>query len=167
MPNPRRNSALWAAAALALAAGPACAQQAMPAVAPAKVAASTAAAAVPTGPSEPKTISEVYNAVGVRDAFISLMSAGGAVAAVSDTEEVVKPNIHNLLLRGVLGRLAMIEDGSTGARFLVKADGKLYDSKGKAVPGVSGSIKSATSVLLTTAADGDVQWLKLGEQTSK
>lgn len=149
------------AAGLASAAQPAAAAPA----APAKVEASTAPAS-----SEPKTIAEVYNGVGVRDPFVSILGSGGA-AVSSGSAETPKPNIHTLALRGVLSgarsRFALIEDASSGARFILKDDGKLYDVNGKTVAGVGGSIKSGTAVVVTTPADGDVQMLKMEQPSSK
>jgi len=131
--------------------------------APAKVEKSSAPAAA----LEPQTIAEVYNGLSVRDPFISVLG-GGAAAPATDSGEPVKPNIHNMQLRGILSgaktKFAMLEDASAGTRFVLKEDGKLYDARGKAVDGITGSIKSSSMTVLTTSADGDVQTLKLGEQ---
>lgn len=160
-----RNSALSLAVSVLLLAG---AGSAYAGEAPAaKVEKSSAAAATSAALLEPRTIAEVYNAVGVRDPFISVLGSGGAAPA-SDAGETAKPNIRNLQLRGILAgaktKFALIEDASAGTRFMLKEDGKLYDGRGKAVAGITGSIKSSTMAVLTNSSDGDVQTLKLGEQ---
>jgi hypothetical protein len=176
---PRRNSALFIAVLLlggAIAASGAQAPPPAPAPKPAP-----APAAKPAKPASvetstpavfmaPMTIQEVYNGTGLRDPLVPLLGKGGGGAMEADTG--APPSIHNLLLHGVImgskERLAIVEDSSTGARYVLKDDGKLYNTKGKPVPGIVGSIKTSKTVLMTTSADNDVQWLRMGgEQSAK
>lgn len=111
----------------------------------------------------PLSINEVYNGSGLRDPFVSLL--GSSQEEPADTS--LPPSIHNLSLRGVITgnreRLALLEDTTTGLRYVLRSNGRLYNSKDKPVPGIEGSIKSTSNVLVTTPADKDVQWLRLGD----
>ena len=79
-----RNSALLLAASVLLLTG---AGSAYSGEAPAaKVEKSSAAAATSAASLEPRTIAEVYNGVGARDPFISVLGSGGAAPA-SDAGE--------------------------------------------------------------------------------
>lgn len=136
------------------------------------VSASTAPAKAATDafelPQSPTTIEQVYNGTGLRDPFIPLVGSGGGGGGGSgETSSLPPPSIHNMVLKGILSgkleSLAMIEDSSTGARYILKGSGKLFDVTGKPVPGITGSIKTAKSVLVTTTADNDVQWLQMVE----
>jgi len=76
-------------------------------------------------------------------------------------------NIHNLSLRGLMkdtaADYALFSDPVYGVTFVLRK-GKLYDGKGKAVPGVTGSlnIKQKTAHLMTP--ESDVQTFRLGEE---
>lgn len=131
-------------------AGPAPAGAAVPAV--------QASTAAPTAAS-------IYTAEKLRDPFQRILGGAGGKAAKPFVSEDF--NIHNLSMKGIMKdagtEYALFTDTAFGVSFILRK-GKLYDYKGKAVAGVSGSLnlKQKSAHLMTQ--DGDVQTFQLGEE---
>jgi hypothetical protein len=107
-----------------------------------------AAAPAAAAPKEPE-----YVYKGGRDPFIPLIGQGVGVGAYAGGEtgsEAGDFNASALELNGILktrtGRWAVVRDPS-GASYLIK-DGKIYDSKRKAVQGYVGIVKEKTLVVI-------------------
>lgn len=141
------------------------------AVAPAAAAPATAPAAVPAplavAASTPTaTISSIYTVEKLRDPF----SKGGGASAAAKLFTADDFNIHNLSLRGIMkdasSDYALLSDPEFGVSFILRK-GKLYDSKNKLVPGVSGRIDVKRKTVDLATLDKDVQVFRLGEEEEK
>ena len=134
--------------------------------APAARAAGAFEAAISTAtPPSPLTI---YTAESLRDPFLPFSSAGaGAGAGVSKPFNLEDFNIHNLTLRGTMkdsaADYALFSDSSLGTTFILRR-GKLYDSKNKIVPGVTGKLKVRQKWAQLETSDHDVQTFRLGDE---
>lgn len=162
-----RLAANFAWAGLMVLAGPGFSQTAAKAPeAKIPMAPSAKAPEVKTSTATAPTVSGIYTADRLRDPFQRATSGGGGAAA----GKAFAPedfNIHNLSLRGVMkdaaADYALLVDSNFGVSFVLRK-GKLYDEKGKVVPGVTGSlnIKQKTASLMTR--EKDVQVFRLGEE---
>ncbi|HAM34329.1 MAG TPA: hypothetical protein DEB40_09215 [Elusimicrobia bacterium] len=127
---------------------------ASPADVPSEVKASSAAAA---------SVSSIYTAERLRDPFARWGGSRGAARPFSMDDF----SIHKLSLRGIMkdsvSDFALFVDNEFGATFLLRR-GRLYDGKNKAVPAVGGSINFREKMATLTAAEGDVQVFRLGEE---
>ncbi len=155
--------AVWLSTFARAAAAPAPAPAAAaPAVKPADVKASTAPAAA-TELADP---SQIYTAEKLRDPFRQL-SANSGDGAATHSFTADDFNIHNLSLRGMMkdrrADYALFADPAFGVTFVLRG-GRLYDPKGRPVPGVTGGldIRRKTAHLMTK--DSDVQTFRLGEE---
>lgn len=149
------------AAMMSISEGPARAQA--PAAAPAAVAASTKTV-------EP-TVDDLYRPAKIRDPFADGGGGGGkrssssSGAARDESGEPEPFDIHSLTLTGIMadkgGDFAVMN--SPAGTFVLKK-GKIYDSKGKPVPNVTGVVKAKQkTVHVMTVDNKDVQTLVLGE----
>jgi hypothetical protein len=121
----------------------------------------------PPLPPKALTVSMIYTASNLRDPFRN------AAAGVSVTRKAFKPsdfNIHNLNLRGLMAdsksNYALLIDANYGESFILQG-GKLYDPKGKPVPGISGRLDTKRKTVYIKAHDGDVQVLRMGEKNAR
>lgn len=135
--------------------------------APVPVAVSTSTAAKPEVKSSTPTptIASIYTAERLRDPF---QAGGGGASAVAEKSFTIEDfNLHNLVLRGTMkdgaSDYALLSDREFGVAFILRG-GKLYDSKRKAVSGVTGRIHLKEKTVELTGPDGDVQVLRLGEE---
>lgn len=142
---------------------------------PPKAVAAAAAAAPAAAPAVTKpevkastptpTISSIYTAERLRDPFQP--GGTGASAAAEKSFTIDDFNVHNLVLRGTMkdgaSDYALLSDREFGVAFILR-NGKLYDSKRKAVQGVTGRIHLKEKTVELTGPDGDVQVLRLGEE---
>lgn len=126
--------------------------------------AGAAATAVQASTAAP-TVASIYTAEKLRDPFQRILGGAGGKAAKPFAPEDF--NIHNLSMRGIMkdvgAEYALFTDTAFGVSFILRK-GRLYDYKGKAVAGVSGSLmlKQKSAHLMTQ--DGDVQTFQLGEE---
>lgn len=113
--------------------------------------------------SSAATISSLYGVDRLRDPF----GRWGSQRGESRPFSLAAFSIHKLSLRAVMkdasSEFALFAEEETGASFLLR-QGRLYDEKGKAVPGISGSMNIKTKSAALTAADGDVQVFRLGSE---
>lgn len=127
-----------------------------PAPAPA-VAASTASAYVPASPTT------VYTADKLRDPFV----AGGGPTVAAHPFTLADFSIHNLSLGGIMQdraeSFAVFSDLTYGYSLILKR-GRLYDPKGKLIPGVTGKLDVKRKTATLETADQDVQVFRLGEE---
>ena len=164
---------MWSAAAasslaLAWAVGAAPALAAAPAAPAPEVKASTAAATPPqVKPSTPTvSVTTIYSAERLRDPFqkASASGPGGLAGRVMAPEDF---NIHNLSLRGIMkdsaADYALFSDSAFGASFIFRK-GRLFDQKGKPVPGVTGTLNLKQKTVNLMTQDKDVQVFRLGEE---
>ncbi|OGS36416.1 MAG: hypothetical protein A2506_08195 [Elusimicrobia bacterium RIFOXYD12_FULL_66_9] len=136
-----------------------------------------AAAAAPVSPAAPAaatsligasthTISSLYTGDRVRDPFLPASMGGSApMRAVDEDAEPVATDIHSLQLRGLLKDRSSdfaIFGSDTGQTYLLRA-GRLFDSRNKRVPGVTGRIQLKQKRVELVTADKDVQVFVLGE----
>lgn len=130
---------------------------------PAAVSAATRAEVKSSTPTP--SVSSVYTAERLRDPF--QLSGSGASAVAEKAFTIDDFNMHNLVLRGTMkdggADYALLSDREFGVAFILR-NGKLYDSKRKAVPGVTGRIHLKEKTVELTGPDGDVQVLRLGEE---
>ncbi|MBI4051321.1 MAG: hypothetical protein HY400_02325 [Elusimicrobia bacterium] len=107
-------------------------------------------------------VAKVYTTDKMRDPFIPLTGAGVQSASIPTEEPDI--NIHELRLKGMMkdakGKTAILIS-SSGFSYILKG-GKLWNRKGKPVPGITGLVQGK-AVFLSTA-DKDIQWLKMGEE---
>lgn len=143
----------WAGA-LALA-GAARAAEPVPAAKAPEVKASTAA---------PVNIATLYNVDRLRDPFQKASASGKAAPRPFTRADF---DIHNLSLRGIMQDAgtgyALFGDTVYGVTFVLRK-GKLYDDKGKAVPGVTGSLDLRKKTVHLMTREQDVQTFRLGEE---
>ncbi|MBI3551208.1 MAG: hypothetical protein HY077_01715 [Elusimicrobia bacterium] len=130
---------------------------------PKAVAGAPAVSSGTAGGAKPASVETIYTVDKLRDPF--LKSALGGVSSKPFSPDDF--SIHNLALRGVMkdqaADYALFTDNSFGVTFILRR-GKLYDGKGKPVPGVTGSmnLKQKTAHLMTQ--ESDVQTFRLGEE---
>jgi hypothetical protein len=91
-----------------------------------------------------------YAYKGGRDPFVPLAGQGAGSHASTGDDEPGEFNASALELSGILktrtGRWAVVRDPG-GASYMVR-EGKIYDSKRKAVPGYVGIVKEKTLVVI-------------------
>lgn len=154
---------------IALLAAPLPARAAAP---PARAASTSTVVDASTGAARPPSIDEIYGGTKLRDPFVRLGGAGVSAPAAAPTKEYDPDDftIHALELKGILrdkaGPMALIFDPGSNMSFILRG-GKLYDSKKKAVPGITGSIKIEQKTVTLMTADKDVQILRLGETAAE
>jgi hypothetical protein len=152
-------TALGPAARAAQAAAPA------PAAAPAKPSISPKASSGAVAELDP---SQIYTTEKMRDPFRVLSSGSGSKSDKPFTFEDF--NIHSLTLRGIMkdGKtdFALFGDASFGVTFTLRG-GKLYDGRGKAVPGVTGAVNLRRKTAHLMTPDKDVQTFRLGESVAE
>ncbi|MDE2142497.1 MAG: hypothetical protein KGL74_05105 [Elusimicrobia bacterium] len=127
------------------------------------VPASTATAVAPMLGFSTYTVSTLYTGDRVRDPFLP-QSMGGPVR-VREKGVPVVIDIHALQLRGIM------KDGTSDFALFSNDDGtslmlrgaRLYDERGKAVPGITGHIRIKQKRAELMTADKDVQIYSLGE----
>lgn len=168
MPRAVCRRAIWAACAAAYwaacAAGVRAALAAPPAMTP-----PAPAVKEPVLPPAAPTVEAVYTGDKFRDPFLRAASANssGPKAASAAASEPMEFSIHVLSLRAVLkdqgSGFAIIADMGAGISYIFRS-GKLYDPKGKALPGIGGTMNIQAKTVTLKAADGDVQVLRLGEE---
>ncbi|HOW90291.1 MAG TPA: hypothetical protein PL037_08400 [Elusimicrobiales bacterium] len=116
----------------------------------------------------PLTVAEAYYAPRYRDPFVVSMVFGdehapGSRVAVSSVADSTF-SVYNLSLTGIMedsrAKEALLSDRSAGRTYVLKG-GRLFDSKKKQVPGVSGVIKGKQVILMTS--DKQVNQLNLRE----
>lgn len=129
------------------------------------VAASTATAPVQAEveASTTATVGSIYTVDRMRDPF----AKGGTSKVSSRPFSIDDFSIHKLSLRGIMkdpaSDFALFSDNEFQQSFLLRK-GKLYDDKNKPVPSVGGSIDVKAKMVTLTAAEGDVQVFRLGEE---
>lgn len=140
---------------------------AQPAAAP--VAAAAPVPLVVQASTPTATISSIYTVEKLRDPF-GHGGGGGAGAAAAKLFSPDDFNIHNLSLRGIMkdasSDYALLSDPEFGVTFILRK-GKLYDSKNKTVPGVTGRIDVKQKTVDLVTQDKDVQVFRLGEEEEK
>ncbi len=108
------------------------------------------------------TPSMIYTASSLRDPFRKASS--GSSSSPQRPFKLADFNIHNLILQGLMvGKktgFALLIDANYGAGFILKGN-KIYNSKGKAIPGVTGHIDPRRKTVYLKARDGDVQVLRM------
>lgn len=111
--------------------------------------------------------SMIYNAANLRDPF---RKANSGSSLPHKAFKISDFNIHNLDLRGLMqdsqSSYALLVDTSYGESFILKG-GKLYDPKGKPIPGISGHLDEKRKTVYLKARDGDVQVLRMGGKIGK
>ena len=160
----KRAALIAALAALAPAAALAAPPPAPASAAPAAMPKAATPPEVKTSTTAPvQTVGTIYTVDKMRDPFLKM--SGGALSFKPMMPEDF--NIHNLSLRGLMkdsgSDYALFSDVNFGASFILRK-GRLYDGKGKLVPGVSGSlnVRQKTADLMTR--ENDVQVFRLGEE---
>lgn len=139
--------------------------------APAPKPATAPAVSASTKTAEP-TADDLYKAGRIRDPFteggagVSRRSTASSAAEKENPAEMEALDIHTLTLTGIMadksGDFAVM-NAPSGTYVLKK--GKIYDSKGKLVPNVSGVVKAKQkTVHIMTVDSKDVQTLVLGEE---
>ncbi len=105
----------------------------------------------------------IYTTEKIRNPF-SPASAGIIGGKAYDMADF---SIHNLTLKGLMkdraADFALFTDNTYGASFILRR-GKLSDPKGKAVPGVKGSMDLKKKTAYLETSDGDVQLFGLGDE---
>ncbi len=153
----------WLAAAPALGAAPASSKTAEAGTSTAAVRAPEAEASTAPAPGA----SSIYTAERLRDPFQRVTASGGGIAGRTFAPEDF--NIHNMTLRGIMrdagSDYALLTDNTFSVSFMLRK-GRLHDSKGKPVPGVSGSINIRQKTVHLMTQDKDVQVFRLGEESS-
>jgi hypothetical protein len=121
---------------------------------------------VPGVSTSSNTVGSIYTVERLRDPFMRGGAAPVAKISSSSENEAQDFSIHALGLRGILkdpqAEYAVLSNGVGSAYILRK--GKLFDHKGKAVPGVSGTINVKTKTVNLITSDKDVQVYRLGEK---
>ena len=114
----------------------------------------------------PTSIEEIYTAGRLRDPFLK----GASAAAGSLSVKSYNPedfSIHNLSLRGVMKDAgvdyALFSDMTLGVSFILRK-GKLYDYKGRVVPGVSGTMDIKQKMVRLATREKDFQQFRLGAE---
>ena len=124
------------------------------------------AAEVKSSTAAPASVATIYTADKLRDPF-QRPSAGSGKAGSGRVFAREDFNIHNLSLHGVMKDAgtgyALFSDTVFGVSFVLRK-GKLYDEKGKAVPGVTGAIDMKRKNVHLMTSDQDVQTFRLGEE---
>ncbi|MCX5797280.1 MAG: hypothetical protein NTY77_17450 [Elusimicrobia bacterium] len=122
-----------------------------------------AAAPVEVKASTAATVGSIYTGERLRDPFARWGASRGSARAFSLQDF----SIHKLYLRGIMRDagtdFALFVDNEAGGGFLLR-QGRLYDPKQKAVPGVTGTIDLKKKMATLTAPEGDVQVFRLGEE---
>lgn len=140
---------------LAAALGAMAAQPGSPAPAP--------TSAQPTAPQGP-SVASIYTAERLRDPFRA--DTGGTV--VKRKFSAAEFNIHNLTLKGIMADraadFAVFSDNSYGYTMMLRK-GRLFDPKGRPVPGVTGRLDVKRKRASLQTGDGDVQVFRLGAQS--
>ena len=136
--------------------------RAVPAAAGSKQA-STTPFRVEVNASSGPTVGSIYTVDRLRDPFARWGASRGPARAFSLQDF----SIHKLSLRGILRDagtdFALFVDNDGGGGFLLR-NGRLYDSKKKAIPGVAGTVELKRKTVTLTAPEGDVQIFRLGEE---
>ncbi len=108
------------------------------------------------------TPSMIYTASSLRDPFRK--AASGSSSSPQRPFKLADFNIHNLILQGLMvGRktgFALLIDANYGAGFILKGN-RIYNSKGKAIPGVTGRLDARRKTVYLKTKDGDVQVLRM------
>ena len=108
------------------------------------------------------TPSMIYTASSLRDPFRKASS--GSSSSPQRPFKLADFNIHNLMLQGLMvGRktgFALLIDANYGAGFILKGN-RIYNSKGKAIPGVTGRLDPRRKTVYLKTRDGDVQVLRM------
>ncbi len=116
------------------------------------------------------TVEQVYKPVSLRDPLIPSAVYGdskgsGKPAAVQAQTAASTFTVYGLALTGIMedssGRQALLRDIATGSLYTLRG-ARLFDSKKKAVPGVSGVVKGSQVVLMTE--DKKIHQLSLREK---
>ncbi len=104
----------------------------------------------------------IYTASNLRDPFRK--ASAGSSSAPQKPFKLSDFNIHNLILHGLMiGRkssFALLTDANYGTRFIFKGN-RIYNSKWKIIPGVTGHLDSRRKTIYLKARDGDVQVLRM------
>jgi Tfp pilus assembly protein PilP len=129
--------------------------------------ASAAPAAIPNvrvSTAPPPSPATIYTAERLRDPFMAGGGSGGVQVKAYTPEEF---NIHTLSLRGIMRDsgtdYALFSDPGFGVSFILRG-GKLYDSRNKPVPGISGKLRIKEKWAQLETAEHDVQVFRLGEE---
>lgn len=115
--------------------------------------------------SPPPSPTTIYTADRLRDPFMA--SASGGAGALGKTFSLESDfNIHSLSLRGIMKDAgtdyALFSDPNFGISFILR-NGRLYDGRGKPVPGIAGKLKIKEKWAQLETAEHDVQIFRLGE----
>ena len=120
-----------------------------------------AAGAPAVSASTAATVAGLYDVERMRDPFARWGAGHGGARSFS----LENFSIHKLSLRGVMkdaaSQFALFADQETGASFLLR-QGRLYDERGKIVPGVGGVLNVKRKTATLTSTDGDAQVFHLG-----
>jgi hypothetical protein len=110
------------------------------------------------------TIESVYRVGKMRDPFIKIIAASSAAGVCKDAE-VAEFNIHLLNVRAMMrdpeADYALLVD-PCGVTYIFRK-GRLYDTKDKRVPGISGTMNIEQKTLSLQNEEKDVQVYRLGE----
>ena len=116
-----------------------------------------------------QTVQDIYKAGHLRDPFVSLSGSGGGVALWQPDAGETPPDISTLVLKGILQgkkeRWALVADEATGSSFVVNAQGRLTNQKGKEVPGIAAVIQAKSVILMTQ--NKMVREIKLSQEESE
>lgn len=113
-----------------------------------------APAAAQEASTQAVTVEQLYRPASTRDPLIPSTVYGDSKAQKAATAETAKSSfsVHALSLSGVMedsrGKQALLKDAAAGAVYVLRA-GRLYDSRKKMVPGVTGVIRGKQVILMT------------------
>ncbi len=114
-------------------------------------------------PDHPQaSVSNVYTGDRYRDPFAPL--SGGKPTRKFSLSDF---SIHHLAMRGVMGvgrsGYALFTDPAYGVSFILKS-GRLYDERGKQVPGVWGNVDARAKTAKLATSGEDIQSFRMGAQ---
>lgn len=122
----------------------------------------------PASAAKPLTPAMIYTASNLRDPFRK--ASGGSSTGSRKPFKLSDFNIHNLILQGLMvgenSNFALLTDANYRTGFILKGS-RIYNSRGKMIPGVSGRLDPRRKTVYLKAQDGDVQVLRMKRKTLK
>lgn len=112
-----------------------------------------------------QTVSTIYTGDRVRDPFLPAAMGVTSRRVEENPDGPVAVDIHGLTLKGLLKDNAndfALFSSDSGGSYMLRA-GRLYNERGKPVPGISGRIKLKQKTVELITAEKDVQVFRLGD----